>query len=437
MPRKLAALALLAATLSGCALYKEVTVAPLLLSPAGIERGADIQSMLRKADYLRAIEYASNLDPKHRRSANDLGGIGSAYLAAGRYADARTRLREALDLGPYRTSYAEIAWDLSQVEFLSNNFDSSLEWANIAISHGLNIRQWHIDYLKSLSGVPVYRFSGKAEERLPFRFGKPDVPRLSVRINRSDESEAVLDSGAVLSIVSEKLAASLPVRRLGNFEGTFYGLLGEPIAVHFGILDTLELGGMVVENVPVAIMPDQKMKFLVSKNEGKEFSIDFLLGSNLLKEFRLELNFDRHTVTFKRLTQSDRKPDPDQNLFFEGFRPHVRGAVNRKAWFLFVLDTGSEITFLNESRLGILPIRQFVAADHTATLQGLGGAMKHGSKVQNVEVGIDRWAGTFRTIPMYESDEKDLSCGIIGQNFLEHFNVVIDFGRMRVDLQRR
>jgi hypothetical protein len=435
MSRKLAAAAFLIA-LSGCALYKEVSIEPLLLTPASIDRGADVHSMLRKADYLRAIEQASQIDPATNKQVAELAGFGSAYLAAGRYDDARKQLRAALDLNPFRSSYADIAWDLSQVEFLANNFESSLEWANIAMSRGMRIREWHLQFLKALSGIPVYRFSGKSEERMAFRFGRPDVPRMEVRVNRTHDVEGIVDSGAVLSIISSRLATSLPVRSLGNFQGTFYGLLGEPITVTFGILDTLELGGMVIENVPVAIMPDEKMRFLISKKDGKEFSMNFLLGTNLLKEFRLDINFDEHHITFKHLTANDRHPDPNQNLFFKGFRPHVRGAVNRKGWFLFVIDTGSEITFLNEARLSSLPVHLY-GSQHTATLQGLGGSMKRGSKLTDVEVGIDRWAGSFETIPMYAGDENDAAVGIIGQNFLGHFNVVIDFGRMRVDLTRR
>jgi len=434
MFRKRAAVAFLIA-LSGCALYKDVSIQPLLLTPASIDRSSDIQSTLKKADYAHSLEQAAR-DPKQQKLAAELADYGNAYLASGRFDDARRNLRLALDLNPVRGTYADIAWDLSQVELLSNNFDSSLEWANIAISRGMKIRQWHLDYLKALSGIPVYRFSGKNEERLPFRFGRPDVPRITVRVNGGDEMEAIVDSGAVLSIISSRLAASLPVRSLGTFQGTFYGLLGEPINVSFGILDTLELGGMVVENIPVAIMPDEKMRFLINRKEGKEFSMNFLLGTNLLKEFRLDLNFDTRHITFKHLAARDRQPDADQNLFFKGFRPHVRAAVNRKGWFLFVIDTGSEITFLNEARMSDMPVAVF-GSQHSATLQGLGGAMKHGSKLVDVEVGIDQWAGTFETIPMYAGDENDAAVGIIGQNFLGHFNVVIDFGRMRVDLQRR
>lgn len=434
MLRKVAAAAFLIA-ITGCSLYKEVIVSPLVPPPATVERGSDVQSMLRKAEYVRAMEMGPAIEARPRRTANDLGAIGSAYLAAGRFSDARARLRAALDLQPYRTTYAEIAWDLSQVEFLSNNYESSLEWARIAVDHGLQIRQWHIHYLEALVNQPVYRFSGLSEVRLPFKFGRPDVPRIQVTVNRHDV-EGVIDSGAVLSIVSERFAARLPVRSLGTFEGTFYGLLGEPIQVRFGIIDTLELGGMVIENVPVAIMPDAKMRFLINKREGKEFHIDFLLGTNLLKEFRLELAFDRRAVTFRRLMPADHQPGPDQNLFFRGFRPHVRSAVNRKGWFLFVLDTGSEITFLNQTRLGSLPVKTF-GGGHTATLQGLGGSMKHGAKLDNVEIGLDRWAGTFKTLPMYYSDEQDVAAGIIGQNLLAHFNVVIDFGHMRVELTPR
>jgi hypothetical protein len=423
--------------LGGCTLYSDVDVTPLLLQPANIERGVDLPSMLRKSDYLRAMEMGAVLDSRERASAADLGALGSAYLAAGRYDDARGRLRSALDLDPFRTTYAEIAWDLSQVEYLSNNFESSLEWANIARERGLNIRHWHLEYLQSLVQVPVYQFSGKPTDQLHFKFGRPDVPRVSSRLNRTRTVEAIIDSGAVLSIVSQRLADELQVKRLGTTEGTFYGLLGEPIAVTFGLLESVELGGIVIDNVPVAIMPDAKMRFLISKEQGTQFHMDFLLGSNLLKEFRLELDFDHSRVIFTRLTAADRKPAADQNIFFEGFRPHVRGAVNRRAWYMFVLDTGSEITFLNQARIGSLPVQTFGSGAHTAMLQGLGGSMKRGGKLENVEIGLDRWGGKFKTLPMYSSEEKDQAVGIIGQNFLKNFNVVIDFGRMRLDLKRR
>ena len=427
------AIALLSVT--RCALYSDVAIGPLVLLPTKIDRGSDIATMLRKADYLRAIEMAPQIDAKPRRTANELLSLGSAELAAGRYDAARRHLRAALDLNPFRTTYAEAAWALAQVEYMTNNFEPALEWANVATQNGLTVLQWHREYLEALSKIPVYRFSGLPSDELPLKIGRPDVPRIDARINRQPEkTQVVIDSGAVLSIMSQRLARQLNVRKLPVSRGVFYGLLGEPIDVEFALVDTLELGALVIENVPIAIMPDDKMRFIVS--ERKEFHIDFLLGANLLKEFKLELKYSRGRAIFTRLTSRDRFPVADQNLFFEGFRPHVRGTVNQHGWYVFVIDTGSEVTYLNETQLRALPVNTFAPRMHGATLQGLGGAKKHGTKLEDIKIGVDRWEGHYRTIPLYAGDEEK-GVGIIGENFLKNFDVVIDFGRMRVDLTRR
>ena len=351
IPRSLIALAVLA----GCALYSDVVISPLIYDPANIERGNDLPSMVRKLDYNHAVSLAQMIEAKPKKTAQELASLGAAELAAGRYDDARRHLRAAIDLQPFRTVYASVAWDLSQLEYMSNNFDSSLDWAKLAQERGINVRQWHLDYLASLANTNVYHFSGVNSERLPMRVSRPDVPRVDVTLNGKKSLSTIIDSGAVLSIISQSLASNLPVKTLGSFEGSFSGLLGEPIPVHFAILDSLELGRMNIANVPVAIMPDDKMRFLISGK--KEFKIDLLLGAHLLKEFRIELDFRRNNVTFTRIPSSARRPAADQNLFIEQFRPAVRGTINRHGWFAFILDTGSEVTFLNERQLGSLPIQ--------------------------------------------------------------------------------
>ncbi len=421
------------ALVAGCALYSDVSISPLLLSPGSIERGSDLQSMVRKADYVRAVELAATVDAKSHRNANELVSLGTAEMAAGRFDNARRHLRAALDLDPFRTTYADAAWSLSQLEYLRNNFEASLEWAYVAADHGLVVRKWHMEFIESLKNVDTYRFSGPVVERVALRIGRPDVPRIEVTVNKTKNVVAIIDSGAVMSIVSRRFASSVPIRRLGKFEGTFEGLLGEPIQVEFGLIDSLQIGKMTIENIPVAIMPDEKMKFIVTgKNE---FAIEFLLGAHLLKEMRIELDFRHNQAAFTHLTSADRVTAPDQNLFWDHFRPAVRGVINRKGWFVFVLDTGSEVTFLNSAQISSLPIQLFTKV-HNATLQGLGGAKKHGDKVEDVEIGLDRWAGTFRTIPMYDpgSTDHDRTSGIVGENYLKNFIVTIDFGRMRVDL---
>ena len=83
--------------------------------------------------------------------------------------------------------------------------------------------------------------------------------------------------------VGGKLRRPPPGRaRPGDGDRDFLGLLGEPIEVRFGIVDSLRLGDLEVRNVPVAIMADNQLRFLVFNND--EFRMDFLLGTNLLNK---------------------------------------------------------------------------------------------------------------------------------------------------------
>jgi hypothetical protein len=409
-----------------------VTIVPLNVQPGNIDHPNDITAMIRKADLVRAVQLAPSIEAKHNRSAQELAALGSAEMISGRFDEARRHLRTALDLAPFRTTYSTIAWDLSQLEYMTNNYEASLDWARIAGDHGMVIKKWHTDYLAALSGVNVYQVSGKRSERIAMRTNRPDVPRIDVRLNKTKTVTGIIDTGAVICIVSQQLATDLALKPLGNIQGTFTGLLGEPIPVHFALLDTMELGDMVVSKIPVAVMADDKMKFFVTGR--KEFHIDLLIGTNFVKEFRTELDFRRNLVTLTALTSADRRPSPDQNIFIEGFRPAVRGTINRHGWFMFILDTGSEVTFLNEKHIEDLPIQLLAPKVHSAMLQGLGGAQKHGPKVENVELGFDKWAGIFHDLPMYDSAEADRTAGIVGENYLRNFVVTLDFGRMRLDL---
>src|SRR2546421_10603844 len=104
--RTLLRLALITLSASGCALYSDVSIAPLNLSPANIDRGSDLQAMVKKGDYLRAIEMTALIESRPRKTAADLGNLGTAELAAGRYHAARPRPRGAAALNPFHSTFA-------------------------------------------------------------------------------------------------------------------------------------------------------------------------------------------------------------------------------------------------------------------------------------------------------------------------------------------
>src|SRR5262245_35611135 len=107
-------LLLVTGLVAGCALYSDVSISPLLVPLTNVERGSDPSSMLRKADYIRLVEFAPSYETKRNRSAQELLAVGQAEVISGRYDAARRHLRSAIDLNPFHTTYSEIAWALSQ-----------------------------------------------------------------------------------------------------------------------------------------------------------------------------------------------------------------------------------------------------------------------------------------------------------------------------------
>ena len=435
--RAVSGIAALMATLfasAGCALRSEVSISPLVIKPTDTVRAPNrVENLVEVGDYPRAVALASLIDQKPNATVAELAALGKAELASGRLEEAKRHLRAALVKKPFREIYSEIAWNISQAEALDHNYAAALHWAETAVEYGLEIRSWHLRLLSALQSEKTFVVPHATSTRVPIEHKAPAIPRIETRVNEAMVM-GIIDSGAVMTIVSDRLAAEAKLRPLGDFTGTFFGLLGEPIDVRFAMVDRLTIGEIEIESVPVAIMAGEKMKFFTLNRT--PFHIDLLVGANLLREFRIELDFDAGTAALHYLEADERVPASDQNLFMLNAKPYVHGALNGQGWYLYQLDTGSEITYLNSIEISRWKLqRGFAKMYQGAELQGLGGSTKRGIMVDDVAVGIAQWQGTFKTLPLYSS-EKSGAIGLIGEDFLKKFRVTLDFGAMKLSLER-
>lgn len=420
-------------TTTGCALRTEVSITPLAIKPNDTIRAANrVEELVEVGDYPRAVALAPIIDQKADPTAVELAALGKAELISGRLEDAKRHLRAALLKKPFRDAYSEIAWNISQAEALDRNYAAALHWAEIAIEFGLEIRPWHLSLLGALESEKTFVVPRVKDTTVRIEHKAPAIPRIETRVNEATVV-GIIDSGAVMTIVSDRLAAEAKLRSLGDFTGTFFGLLGEPIEVRFAMIERMTIGELEIESVPVAVMAGEKMKFFTLNRT--PFHIDLLIGANLLREFRIGLDFDEGTVAFHHLAANERVPAADQNLFILNAKPYVHGAINGQGWFLFQLDTGSEITYLNSVEISRWRLQKgFAKMYQGAELQGLGGATKRGIMVEDVGVGIGEWQGIFKTLPLYSS-EKSGAVGLIGEDFLKKFKLTIDFGSMKLSLE--
>ena len=161
MNRRLVALVALA--IAGCALYSDVTIVPLTVQPPTSNIGTDLTSMIRKADLVRAVRARADDRGEARRTAQELAALGSAELICrplrrGPPPPSRRARPRAVPHDVRR----QVAWDLSQLEYMTNNYESSLDWARIADEHGMRHQAVaHSTTSRRSRGVDVYRFSGK------------------------------------------------------------------------------------------------------------------------------------------------------------------------------------------------------------------------------------------------------------------------------------
>lgn len=388
---------------------------------------------MQTGDYRGVVAMRNQIESAPRPRPDHLALLGRAHLFCGLYEEGREILSRAQQMRLPADLRRDVEWDLAQIAYQQGDVATALELTLQARSRGIIVHRWYIDLLRSLQGIELNTIEGERTIVTEFRFGAPDLPRLDTIVNGDSMIEGVIDSGAAMSIVSRSIAEQSDIRPLRSDGAVLYGLLGEPIPVTFGMIDTLTIRGMRIRRVPVAIMEDQNLSFFFASN--RPFRIDLLIGAEVLKEFRLRFDYSRKQLTMDYLEAEEREPAADQNLFLVDQRPLVQVAINRQAWFPFLLDTGSELTFLNSSKFTMPRVAMGVRGPHNARLQGLGGAQKRGSRVRHISIGVHRWTGRFEHMPLY-SDVGSQSLGILGQNYLKNFRVDIDFGRMRVELER-
>jgi len=102
----------------------------------------------------------------------------------------------------------------------------------------------------------------------------------------------------------------------------------------------------------------------------------------------------------------------------------------------FILDTGSELTFVSNqgTRRAILQERLnfFSMITH-----GIGKSKPNYTNVSNVFVGVDRFMVKFSNLPT-KTEYADLVDGILGNDFMDNFRVVLDFpsGKMTLEEPR-
>jgi Aspartyl protease len=400
-----------------------------VVSPPG---PLNAEQSLAGGQFLEVERYVATL-PRSvvEKSPSLLALAGRAVLARGDFDAAWPLLEKARSLESRALRRGEIAWALSQGAILWNDFGSAHEYAQAAVQDGYGLVPGFLHFLAAMRDLDIYAGISPGESHdAPFDMRAFRLIRLPVRVNGRD-TEAILDSGAAYSIVTESFARDAAVRRIPDSRAFGRGLHKKEFPVTFGVIEALEFAGFSVRDVPVMVMPDEALAFETSRGP---FPVPAVLGLHLLKEFTTEIDYRGRRLRLTRAEFRVPKRDGAQNLFFSRGRVFARAAINKGGFYPFLLDTGSEPTLMSSAGLA----RAGLPASNKlfpTRVYGIGKSRVEWGLVRRVAIGLAGFAVDFRDLAVND-DADAFESGVIGTSYLQSFRVRLDFARMIVTLQR-
>ena len=269
----------------------------------------------------------------------------------------------------------------------------------------------------------------QAVNRVFFRLAGGAQPLLLVptQVNEQGSFEFILDTGSGTSLCSPEVAQAVQIKGAGTKEGH---TAGGKVSVQLACVDSLSVGSAKVRGLQVAITDLRHIGRAVGAK------IDGDIGYNFLKRFCLTINYRDSWITLepssakaaaaqKASGQTEiklRLASPTKPLIL------VDAHVNGRGPFQFAIDTGTSTTAISEELAADLHLERSSMPPVTT-----GGASIEvaASKLQSLRVGgtsqqdVSVIIGDFLKILSQVIGTK--LDGIIGYNFLEQYQVVIDY----------
>ena len=415
-------------------------------------------SILGAGEFRLSIEEFRTALSLDEREALAISGLAMVDFYENRIGTALSGLRKAVSLDPDEPDYV---FNLGQAAARNEKYkeaaDAYERFLFIAPKTDVDRRArivGLIDFLRYLGKQgSLYVPSAGVRTTVPFE-SFDNRPIISVRINGEKQPlKFVLDTGSGMSVLSEQTAKKLglkPVAR-GGMARAVGG--GGKFEIVYGYLNSIEIGDVGVDNVPVYIR-----RFFDTN-----IPVDGYLGLSVVSKFLASIDYGTRKVSLLKQNQSDaveswtmlRRGESAQSLLpltpndgtievplrttSSGFLSGEVGLEGFDKTLNFIIDTAASITVVSEKLsqeeqlLDLLrpsKMRVYGAAGVTEDVKLL--------QLPRLSLGLSKLekinAAVLDLEPVNETAGFTQS-GILGGNFLKNFHVYFDFARGSIRLE--
>lgn len=379
------------------------------------------EEALAEGYYNETFEFLKRNREKIKGNSSLSYAWGKLHLQKGDLEESIKYFKEVLEYtSPAVPVYKLTLWNLSLAYYFKNDFSRAYEMAKRALESGQSIDKGFLNFLQK-SPEMIYLKKGDYWEG-KFEYSEKKIPMLYVKLNSFQVERAAIDSGASLSFLSLSIARNLGIEISEDNKSKGFGFHGKIIPVWLSYLNSLEIDSLRIEKIPVMIFRDEDLTF-------GGFKINVGLGFHLLKEGVLRLDYKKKQASFKIYEEKNRTFG---NLILLGLRPGVEVTINGAGYYNFILDTGSESSYITTGGSKKALLSEKLNLFDVIT-RGIGKAKVEYRKVEDATLGLERYKVWYSNL-LIKGEEAKYVDGILGNDFLENFKVIIDFPKNHISI---
>ncbi len=423
-------------------------------------------ALLRSGEFQNSVEALFTAVKFNNKESLAIAGLSEIEYFENRSRNAYDGLRRAVALDPMEPDYyVSLARACSRLEYYNEAADAYQHFLEVAPKTDAERRariKGLIDFYRYLGTTKIHRNSGKEIVTFPIELVN-HRPFVKVMINGKGPLRFVIDSGASLTVLSDKTAEKLgirPVARGGNARAVG-GSGSFPIV--YGLLDSLTMGEAKIEAVPIYLRTVHH-----DPNTPEVERADGYIGLSVLSNFAVTIDYQARTMSLDRTPakvevaaappRDPANPDaavvppppaPAPNLA-DGIEIPIRSTSGGLASaetqlpgltrpLNFILDTGATTTVVSKAAVKKHQLESLKLQGEKIRVIGAAG----------IEEGVESMGLSTLTVSGLRKNNSraiilDLEAvnetsgfeqhGILGGDYLEHFRVHLDLRRYKLRL---
>ncbi len=264
---------------------------------------------------------------------------------------------------------------------------------------------------------------------LPSELSASGTPMVAVAVN-GVRKMFLIDTGAEMTVLSSDFAEECGVKAIGTEAAKVGTATDITIDMRPAVIREFHVGDLRIENHPVMILDKKDLEVKLFKVI-RIFTIDGIIGWNVIRNLDLTLDYKNLTVTIR---QPRKRPADRRNLHFV-IQPIVSLSDTLGRPFYFFLDTGADRTSLYEPAL--LKVDTTQAKSGRALIGGAGGTQRYKTtEIPKFAVMLGNQRLVFNKIRARDDGENGFFFfdGVLGSDIARNGSLIIDFQNGRCDL---